>query len=114
VIISGNNHSVTVGGSETGWSYSGGVPASSNTGAAPAAQIVVRSGQVYSNSGVIQGATVERGGTLVNSGIISGGVHLEGGTLQNTGIVSGSVTGAGFLRNTGAVSGYVSPDISYI
>ena len=114
VVISGNNHSVTVGGSGTGWSYSGGVAAPSNTGSAPTAQIVVHSGQVYSNSGAIQGATVERGGTLVNSGIISGGVHLTGGTLQNSGIVSGSVTGTGFLRNTGTVSGYVSPDVTYI
>lgn len=114
VIVSGNNHSVTVGGSGTGGSYSGGISVSSNTDAAPDAHIVVRSGQVYSNSGVIRSATVERGGTLVNSGVISEEVRLAGGTLQNTGIVSGSVTGTGFLRNTGAVSGYVSPDISYI
>ena len=114
VTVSGNNHSVTVGGSGTGWSYSGGVSTSSNSGSAPTAQIVVRSGQVYRNSGVIQGATVERGGTLVNSGLISGGVHLTGGTLQNSGIVSGAVTGTGFLRNTGSVSGGVSSGVTYI
>lgn len=118
VFVNGNNNSVSVGGtnggSGTGWNYSGGVSTSSNSGSAPDAHIVVRSGQVYSNSSVIQSATVERGGTLINSGIISGDVRLAGGTLQNTGIVSGAVTGTGFLRNTGSVSGGVSPDVTYI
>ena len=113
VFVNGNNNSVSVGGtnggSGSGWSYSG-----TGMGGASLSSIVIRSGEVYNNSGTLQGATVERGGTLINTGIISGGVHLSGGTLQNSGIVSGAVTGTGFLRNTGTVSGYVSPDVTYI
>ena len=113
VFVNGNNNSVSVGGtnggSGSGWSYSG-----TGMGGASLSSIVIRSGEVYNNSGALQGATVERGGTLINSGIISGDVRLAGGTLQNTGIVSGAVTGTGFLRNTGSVSGGVASGVTYI
>lgn len=113
VFANDNNNSVVVGEtsrvSRSGWGDS-----NTSTVVDSSASIVIRSGQIYKNPGVLQGATVERGGTLINVGIISRDVHLAGGTLQNSGTISGSVTGTGVLENKGIIAGHVSSDVTHI